>query len=218
MGIVKRNISKEWFSLFSMDSKVTKAFEKLYFLFVTNILFIFTAMPIITIGIAQTALYSSILKMREEPEAQPMSTYFNNMKTYWKSGLVIGISELIVGGIILFELMLLKAQFGNTAFVIKSLCIGFAFIISIIYIYIVPISLRKKEKYINMFKDSFLISCLYAPWSLAILSLLFIIVQLFQLNGLTTMMVISFFVVLGFSSFTYVQSIIVERILNKEVK
>lgn len=205
-------------SIFISESKVTKGLESLCRLFILNVLFIVTSLPIFTIGIAQISLYNSLKIIKEVPDSQPLAIFIQNLKANWQQGLKIGLLEISVTFILLLDMMILTTQTGIFSFILKAFCYGMSLLLIITMLYLIPLSLRKKEdKMMVLGRDSFLIACIHLPWSLGLMLLSFLIFQLFQSNVLMTMGMLSIFMVLGFSGFTYIHLIIVEKILNKEL-
>lgn len=215
---MEKRQSIEGQSIFSYESKLTRGLESLYRLFSLNVLFIVTSLPIFTIGIAHISLYDSINKIKECPDSRPLAVFFQSMKTNWRQGLKIGIMEISVSFILLLNRMILNIQTGSFSFILKAFCYGSSLLMVITIWYLVPLSLRRNgKKLIILFRESFLIACIHLPWSFGLLFLSFIIVQLVQINVLMTLAMISVFIVLGFSVVTYIQSVIIESILNKEL-
>lgn len=215
---MERKESIEGQSIFSSESKLTNGLESLYRLFILNALFIVTSLPIFTIGIAQISLYDSLTKIKEFPDSRPLLIFLQSIKTNWQQGLKIGLVEILVSFILLIDMMILNAQTGNFSFMLNAFWYGISLLLVITMLYLIPLSLRKtEENIILLFRDSFLIACIHLPWSLGLMFLSFILFQLFQINVLMTMSMLSVFMVIGFSVVTYIQSIIVESILNKEL-
>lgn len=115
-------------------------------------------------------------------------------------------------------MMILNTQTGNFSFVLKVIFYGISILMTVIMLYLFPLSLKKKETKIKeLCLDSFLLACIHLPRSLGLMALCFTLFQLFQLTVLFTMAMVSLFLVLGFSSFAYIQSIIIEKIIEKEL-
>lgn len=204
--------------IFRSESKLTKSLEGLYHLFVLNVFFIIFSLPILTIGMAQTSLCRSITAIREEKDCQPLPLFIESLKKSWKMGLKIGLVELILGLILLTNMFVLQSQVGSLTFLFQAIYLGLGLLVLITCLYVIPLSCRKEEKgLMSLFKDSFLIACLHLPWSLGLLGIALVIFQLFQINVFVTMAMLSVFAVLGFSIVTYIQSLIVEKVLNKEI-
>ena len=80
----------------SRGQKFFRLFDKFGDLFVLNIYFFVTCIPIITIGAAFTALYSVTNKMVNDKEGGIRDEYFKAFKANLKQGIAIWIIDLIV--------------------------------------------------------------------------------------------------------------------------
>ena len=76
--------------------KFFKVFDKFGDLFVLNIYFIVTCIPIITIGAAFTALYTVTNKMVNDKEGAIKDEYFKAFKANLKQGIAIWLIDLVV--------------------------------------------------------------------------------------------------------------------------
>ena len=215
---MEKKQSVEEQSLFSSESKLTKGLESLYRLFILNVLFIVLSLPIVTIGIAQMSLYDSIKQLKESPDNRPLAVFVQSVKTHWRQGLKIGLLEIFITFIVWLDMMVINTQIGVSSFVLKAFFYGMSLIIVMTIFYLIPLSLRrKKTNLLTLFKESFLIACIHLPWSLGLMFLSMVLLHLFQLNVLMTMALLSLFMVLGFSCVTYIQSMVIEPLLNKEL-
>ena len=85
--------------IFNPDSKFSQFMSKVFDLMVLNLVFIFTSIPIFTIGVNFTALYYVTLKMVKNEEGPIAASYFRAFRNNFKKSTIIW---LIGGGICLF--------------------------------------------------------------------------------------------------------------------
>lgn len=79
----------------------------LFNLFWVNLLFLFTSIPIITIGPSLCALYKVCIQMVSGDDPQVYSTYFREFKNSFKKGLLLWLGILALGGFFAYELYLI---------------------------------------------------------------------------------------------------------------
>ncbi len=81
---------------FSTENLPYRLMNKIYQLVVLNLVFIWTCLPIITIGAALTALYGTAFKMTEEAEERLVAGYLRRLKNEWKQGTKIWLFFLAI--------------------------------------------------------------------------------------------------------------------------
>jgi uncharacterized membrane protein YesL len=202
-------------SIFSTDSKLTKSFTGVYNLFILNILFLIGCLPIVTIGIAQSSLYASMLEIKSGSSKAPSKIFFQALQKNWKKGLFIGLIELTAAVVLYADLIIIETGEGQIFLLFKALCYGGGLVLLIIFLYLIPMSIKFDQSIKVLFKKSFLMACLNLPGSFFLAGIVLVMSQLFQATIVMMMAMVSVFLVLGFSVFTCVQLLIVERFLKK---
>lgn len=123
--------------IFHPDSKFIGLLSKITDMIILNLLFIFSCIPIFTIGASITALFTVTLKLAKEEEISPVREYVSAFKTYFKKatflwmilvvlGVILGVETLFLllidlrikyfllvlqGGLLLFYLSMLMVTF-----------------------------------------------------------------------------------------------------------
>ena len=82
---------------FSANNPAMRVLSNMFNVFWVNLLFIFTCIPIITIGPSLCALYKVCLKIVSGDETQVYQTYFGEFKASFKKGLILWIGILVLG-------------------------------------------------------------------------------------------------------------------------
>ena len=76
-------------TLFDPDSGFMQFLTRFSSLVILNFLFLFTSIPIFTIGASLTALYDVVFRMDTEREGKLVSTYFRSLKANFKQSTTI---------------------------------------------------------------------------------------------------------------------------------
>ena len=113
------------------------------------------------------------------------------------------------------DLIIIETGEGQIFLLFKALCYGGGLVLLIIFLYLIPMSIKFDQSIKVLFKKSFLMACLNLPGSFFLAGIVLVMSQLFQATIVMMMAMVSVFLVLGFSVFTCVQLLIVERFLKK---
>jgi len=90
-------------TIFDPDSWFMQFLSRFSSLVILNFLFLFTSIPVFTIGASLTAMYDVVFRMDTEREGKLVSTYFRSFKTNFKQSTLIW----------LFFLLLISASCAN---------------------------------------------------------------------------------------------------------
>ncbi|HEP1255820.1 hypothetical membrane spanning protein [Streptococcus pyogenes] len=202
-------------SLFNLDSKWMRASAALFDLLVFNLLFVLSCLPLLTIGVAKMALYASLLDWREGQVSQLVTTYRSHFKYYFKSGLRLGLIELLIMSICVLDLFLIRNQSGLVFQGFKVLCVAVLFLVVILFLYAYPQAVKRDLSLSTLFKRSFLLAGLFFPWSFAFLAFICLTIFSLQLSLLTLFGGVSLLAIIGISSLTYLYLIIMESLLRR---
>ena len=142
----------------NIKTNIFQKLEKFGDLFIINILFIITSIPIFTIGAATTAMYSFTTKLVKDQEGPVWKSYWsafkNNFKPATKAWLVI----LIILAAMVFEYMLSFSMGGVGYALILGLMALEAVFLSFTLPMLFPMIARYENTTGNYIKNSFLIS------------------------------------------------------------
>ncbi|MFC0232646.1 DUF624 domain-containing protein [Vagococcus entomophilus] len=86
--------------IFKIDGVLFTTLNRVANLFLLNILFLVSCLPLVTIGTALVALYQVSLKSLEDPQAAVVQLYVTSFKHQWKKGLMIGTGMLVINSIV----------------------------------------------------------------------------------------------------------------------
>ena len=93
-------------SLFRLDSKWLRSCATIFDYMCLNLLFCLTCLPILTIGIAKLALYTTLVNDHLGKSENLLADYISHCKSYRQRGFLIGSLENSLIGVILLDLSL----------------------------------------------------------------------------------------------------------------
>ncbi len=167
--------------LFSPDSKIMLALGHLCDLVILNVVYLFTCLPVFTIGAATAALYTACFPMGTETEGALLRTYFRGFRENFRQGTAVFClllpGELLCAGAV----WLFYPQAGMTRYA----CAPFAVVLAVLVFlgcYVYPLLSRFQNTVKQTMKNALLLSIGYLPRTvcMAVLNLLPLGVLLFD--------------------------------------
>ncbi len=204
--------------IFSYDSKFFEVLERTANIVVLNFLIIIFSIPIITIGPTLSASYSVALKMANGEDPKVFSEFIKRFKQDFKISTVVWML-LILLGIVLSVDFYFSNMISN-----KTISDMFRFIFTIasvilmfIFTYVFALISKFDNTVKNTLKNSILISIQNLPYTIimVIVNLLPIITMFLFTNQWAN--IILFYMVIGFGVILCVNSIFLNKILDKYV-
>lgn len=200
-------------SLFNLDSPLMQGLGKIADLFILNVLFIVSCIPIITIGPALTALYTITLKAARNEESYIFRGYLKAFKDNFKIGTLSWLIVLIAGFVLWADFRILGSMPDSIKTVLSVLLLLAFFLYSITATYLFPYIARFENTLFMTIKNAFFMAIAYLPYTLlfvafAVLAVLATIYIPFQIIGLVWML-------FGFSGLAYLNSIFFRKIFAK---
>lgn len=200
-------------SLFNLDSPLMQGLGKIADLFILNILFIVSCIPIITIGPALTALYTITLKAARNEESYIFRSYLKAFKDNFKIGTLSWLIVLIAGFVLWADFRILGSMPDSIKTVMSVFLLLAFFLYLITATYLFPYIARFENTLFKTIKNAFFMAIAYLPYTLlfvafAVLTILATIYIPFQIIGLVWML-------FGFSGLAYLNSIFFRKIFAK---
>lgn len=201
--------------LFSVDNKVMRGFAVVFDLVILNALFLIGCMPILTIGVSLSAMYSVTLKLVKKENDSIVKLFIKAYKDNLKQGLLYGILALSLIIFLYMDLFYLSLLFPTSVGMIKIMIIALAIMIYLIYLYIFPLIARYEFSSKEVYQTALKISLSNLPWNLVLVSLNLPIIAMFFISGVSMIIMCLVMIVIGFSGLAYSQSGIFRKIFEK---
>jgi len=201
--------------LFNPNNPVFVFLNRFFDLLILNWIFLFTCLPIITIGPALTALYTVTIKLVKGEEPYILRTYFKSFAKNFKGSILLWLPLLF--GLVFFgvDLYIVHTQLDESLLFLQFPIFIFLFCIISIIIYAFPVfaiydnSLRKTTK------NALLLSLGNMPLTVFTVMLIVIFISIAQVSSQMMWGVISIFLFIGCAVFAWVLSFYFVRIFQK---
>ena len=89
---------------FSVDNPVWRFIRKIGYLWLLNILWVLTSLPVITIGASTTALFYACMKLQGD-EGYPTANYFRSFRENFRQATIIWLIYAAVGALLVYGLI-----------------------------------------------------------------------------------------------------------------
>lgn len=196
---------------FSVDNMLFRFMGRVSELIILNFLWIFSSLPLFTIGASTKALYSVSLNLANESEGSIIKDYFKAFKDNFKKSTILWLI-ILASSLVLAINSIFWPRFQSALGYFAMIVIAFFIIIFLLVIpYVFPTISKADISIIKSLKLSFLLSMKHLPYSL-IISLLGI---LFIAMNLIYPFSIFFTIFVGISLYCYLSSYIFNMIFNK---
>ena len=202
-------------SIFDTDNFFMRICEKILDLVTVNLLFLLSCLPIVTIGIAKMSLYQTLFVINDSRLVKFTAMYMQAFRKNWKVGFKLGLLELLIVGISLFDLMLFWRQETLPFQMLKATCIGVIIFTSLLFLCVYPLAAKFEMTIKDLLQTSLIMVSLHFPWFFLMIALLAAIIFFLSSSGFVLLLGFTLFVLVGFAALGFLQLPIMETIFNK---
>lgn len=202
-------------SIFNTDNLFMRICEKILDLVTVNLLFLLSCLPLVTIGIAKISLYETLFEIKGARRVKVTAMYMQAFRKNWKVGLKLGLLELLLLGISLFDLVLFWKQETMLFQMLKATCIGVIIFTSLLFLCIYPLAAKFEMTIKDLLQTGLIMVSLHFPWFFLMIALLAVIVFFLSSSGFVLLLGFTPFVLVGFAALGFLQLPIMETIFNK---
>ncbi len=156
--------------IFNPDSKFSQIMSRVFDLMIMNLIFIFTSIPIVTIGVNYTAMYYVTLKMVKNEESYVWKSYWKSWRQNFKQALGIWMIFLLLGIFLVMDLYLVNHMTGPATY-LRYVFFVLLFIYGMVLTYVFPVLSRFDNTVRNTIKNSLLMSIRHLPWTIVMLAI-----------------------------------------------
>ena len=154
--------------IFNPDSKFSQIMSRVFDLMIMNLIFIFTSIPIFTIGVNYTALYYVTLKMVKNEESYVFKSYWKSWRQNFKQATGIWLIFLFIGVFLVMDIFLVNQMTGPSTY-LRYVFFVILFIWGMVLTYVFPVLSRFDNTVKQTIKNSLLMSIRHLPWTIVML-------------------------------------------------
>ena len=168
-----------------------------------------------TIGIAKISLYQTLFEIKGNRRVKVIRTYTRIFRENWKQGLKLGLLELALVGISLFDLLLFRTQEALPFQVLKAVCFGMIIFTILLSLCIYPLAGKFLMPFRDLLQTSLVIVSLNFPWFFVMMAVIAAILVIIYSSGFVLLLGFSLFAFIGFAGLAFLQLPILEKIFAK---
>lgn len=202
-------------AIFDTDNFFMQICEKILDLMTVNLLFLLSCLPLVTIGIAKISLYQTLFEIKGNRRVKVIRTYTRIFRENWKQGLKLGLLELALVGISLFDLLLFRTQEALPFQVLKAVCFGMIIFTIQLSLCIYPLAGKFLMPFRDLLQTSLVIVSLNFPWFFVMMAVIAAILVIIYSSGFVLLLGFSLFAFIGFAGLAFLQLPILEKIFAK---
>ena len=148
--------------MFQSDNLLSRVLTKVFDLCLLNILFLITSLPIFTIGVSLSALYTVTLAMSKNEESPVFLMYFRMWKQTFKKGMIAGLVLLGIVALLIFDMWIWwNSRISYRMFFMIATLVLLSLVIMVSN-WVFPLIAKFENSVKNMFKNAMIFSMRYA--------------------------------------------------------
>ncbi|HIR89158.1 MAG TPA: DUF624 domain-containing protein [Candidatus Fimimorpha faecalis] len=148
--------------MFQSDNLLSRVLTKVFDLCLLNILFLITSLPIFTIGVSLSALYTVTLAMSKNEESPVFKMYFRMWKQNFKKGMIAGLVLLGIVALLIFDMWIWwNSRISYRMFFMIATLVLLSLVIMVSN-WVFPLTAKFENSVKNMFKNAMIFSMRYA--------------------------------------------------------
>ena len=149
-----------------LDSKLYRGLDRFTNIFLLNLIWLLSSLPLITIFPATVAMFSVFKDWTEGKERNLIKSFFRYFKKYFKHSFLYGILWFSILIILYIDLTIIN-ELESYNFIMTSFLFLLIILVAFNTVYIIPITTMQFElKFIQKIKNSFLFSIMFFPTTL----------------------------------------------------
>ena len=202
-------------NFFVIDSPVMRFLGRIGDIIILNLIFVVTALPVVTVGMALSALYTVAMKLARGEDPSVLREY---IRAFWRNRKPATICWLIMAaaGALIFLDFRLAGAFGGVLYTVVRLLLAMIFgVWMLTFLYLFPYIARFENTVFHSVKNALFLSAAHLPSTvmMLVISVGLIVVTLFTSRTFVIGTIGWFFA--GFAAVAYTQSFLFSRIFSK---
>ncbi len=153
---------------FSWDGPLLRFFDKAGKVMIASLLWLLTSLPLVTMGLASTALYYAVVKAIRNDRDYVLSQYYGALRREWKQGLLFGVLYLLAFALLLLDVIAWREEGTRMGMLLFLVCGAAMLLLAVSAVYAFSLISRFEMGFRDLLKISFFLEFRYLPSSVGI--------------------------------------------------
>lgn len=202
-------------NFFSPDNPVMEFIAKIFDLVVLNLIFIFSCVPVITIGASTSALSYVTLKMVRGEDPYIWRNFWKSFRQNFKQGTLVWIFSILIFICLGMDFYIINSQNTSLFAVVRILLWIVCAVALSVFLYVFPVISHFVCTTKQALKNALLMTFGHLPYTLVMLAIAGLILFLCSSSSKTFAMIVVLSGICGFSVISFIYSIMFDRIFQK---
>lgn len=200
---------------FNPDNPVMEFIAKIFDLVILNLIFIFSCVPIITIGASASALSYVTLKMVRGEDPYIWRNFWKSFRQNFKQGTLVWIFSILIFIFLGMDFYIINSQNTSLFAVVRILLWIVCAVALSVFLYVFPVISHFVCTTKQALKNALLMTFGHLPYTLMMLALAGLLLFLCSSSSKLFAMIVVLSGICGFSVVSFVYSIMFDRIFQK---
>ena len=200
---------------FNPDNPVMEFIAKIFDLVILNLIFIFSCVPIITIGASTSALSYVTLKMVRGEDPYIWRNFWKSFRQNFKQGTLVWIFSILIFIFLGMDFYIINSQNSSLFAVVRILLWIVCAVALSVFLYVFPVISHFVCTTKQALKNALLMTFGHLPYTLMMLALAGLLLFLCSSSSKLFAMIVVLSGICGFSVVSFVYSIMFDRIFQK---
>ena len=200
---------------FNPDNPVMEFIAKIFDLVILNLIFIFSCVPIITIGASTSALSYVTLKMVRGEDPYIWRNFWKSFRQNFKQGTLVWIFSILIFIFLGMDFYIINSQNTSLFAVVRILLWIVCAVALSVFLYVFPVISHFVCTTKQALKNALLMTFGHLPYTLMMLALAGLLLFLCSSSSKLFAMIVVLSGICGFSVVSFVYSIVFDRIFQK---
>lgn len=200
---------------FNPDNPVMEFIAKIFDLVILNLIFIFSCVPIITIGASTSALSYVTLKMVRGEDPYIWRNFWKSFRQNFKQGTLVWIFSILIFIFLGMDFYIINSQNTSLFAVVRILLWIVCAVALSVFLYVFPVISHFVCATKQALKNALLMTFGHLPYTLMMLALAGLLLFLCSSSSKLFAMIVVLSGICGFSVVSFVYSIMFDRIFQK---
>lgn len=201
--------------LFSLENPFMQFLSKVCDLLILNVIFIFSCVPLFTIGASLSALNTIALKLVRGQDPYIVKGFFKAFVANFKQSTIVWLISVVVFIFFRYDYMIASSLEGSMFRIIQLLLLMIILVFAAAFLYVFPIISHYICTTKQAIRNAFLMSLGHLPYTLIMFAYFALIGFLLSASTKTFGFVIGISMICGFSVTAYLCCILFSRVFKK---